>query len=442
MSDTLIVEDARVTDRSRPRLVAVARGLEKMLLDAENVIENERRVPEEITAALYDGGIYRAFMPKEIGGLDVHPLEWLEAVEEISRVNGSVGWLCMLHTGSTFAKPHAMLAILKQERWITAGNLGRAGGIARKVEGGYRISGKWPFCSGSPEATYLYGSSVLHDENGNPKTSPRDGRPYFLAAYVPAKDVTLHDTWDGLGLRGTGSGDISIDDVFVPREMVNESGIWTHPYESALQHANFNFAAHSAHALGLAVAALEEFKNTASQRARRGSFRQARLGKEQSSFIAVGRADAKIRAARLFLQDVIGRAYEDAKTNIHIDYELRVLMHEVNAYVVTTCREIVDEIFREIGSPAIFKGMRIERIFRDMMTAAQHVLVRETAIDRAGQFWMTRDTEGGVFMDLEPGLVRGPHPQDVYLRSQQQSAEQGNRIPNSLQVVKGSDIDG
>lgn len=399
--------------QERQRLVEVAKSFETEILAAEPIIENERTVPQYLTEGLYDAGIYRAFMPRELGGVEAHPNEWLEAVEELSRVNGSIGWLCMLHTGATWAKPEKMREILSEKRWIIAGNVGRAAGTARKVEGGYIFEGRWPFCSGSPEATYLFGRSVLLAEDGSPMKSPKDGLPYYLTGYIPAESVILHDTWDGLGLRGTGSGDIEVPPVFVPNDMVNESGIWSHPYDSPLQHANFNLAAHAAHALGLAVAAKEEVEKLAQKKAKKGSFRQERMGKEQSTFLAVGRADAKIRAMRLFMQDVIFRAFEDAKMNRHIDYELRVLMHEVNAVVVSVCREVVDDLFQEAGSIALFRGNRMERIFRDMMTAAQHIVVVKSSIDRAGQYWMTKNTDDGPSLDIELSYVRGPHPQSL-----------------------------
>src|SRR5699024_5804094 len=158
--------------------------------------------------------------------LEAHPVEWLEALEALSKVNGSVGWVCMLHSGQTWAQPDAMKEILEHDRWIIAGNGGRAGGTARAVEGGYWISGRWPFSSGSPEATYLFGLCILVDDEGNEVLSPKDGAPWFVTAYFPASEVTLHDTWDGLGLRGTGSGDISVDNIFVPAEMVDERGVW------------------------------------------------------------------------------------------------------------------------------------------------------------------------------------------------------------------------
>jgi alkylation response protein AidB-like acyl-CoA dehydrogenase len=196
--------------------------------------------------------------------------------------------------------------------------------------------------------------------------------------------------------------------------MANESGIWTHNYDSPLMRANFNLAAHAAHALGLAVAALDEFKAATLQRARRGSLRQARFGKEQGAFMVIGKADAQVRSARLFMQDVIAKAYEDARENVHIDYELRVLMHEVNAYVVDVCREVVDAVFRESGVAGVFKGSRMERIVRDMMVAGQHALVTKSSIDRPGQYWLSRDSEGGPQIDVEMSYVRGPHPQNEH----------------------------
>lgn len=405
----LETDKAPAADR-RPRLADVAKGLEEQIRQAEGVIENERRVPQELTDAFYEAGIYRAFMPRELGGLEVHPIEWLEAVEEVSRINGSMGWLCMLHTGATFAPPAAMHSILQNEKWITAGNLGRAAGKAYKVEGGYRISGRWPFCSGSPEATYLFGRSVLYTDDDQPVTHPVDGLPWYITAYFPARDVTLHDTWDGTGLRGTGSGDIEVKDLFVPSEMVNEMGIWELAYDRPLYRANFNLMAHAAHSLGLARAAIEEFTNIANRAARRGSHRQRRLGKEQIHQIAVGKAQTLYEAARAYLRETVELAYADAHHNFHIDYKLRARMHQANVFVVHTCKQAVDLVFAQAGSSTVFRGQLLERINRDMIVASQHLIITESSYDRIGQYLLTRDLPGGPEIDVEGGYIRGPHP--------------------------------
>ncbi|HWL60984.1 MAG TPA: acyl-CoA dehydrogenase family protein [Microbacteriaceae bacterium] len=396
----------------RPTLLEEAKKLEPMLRAAEDVIENERRVPDEITDALYDNGIYRAFLPRELGGLEVHPLEWLDAVEEISRVNGSVGWLCMLHSGQTFLKQEVMEKLLAEDRWIMASNVGRAGGKAVRVPGGYRISGRWSFTSGSPEANWLSGRSILYDENDEPVMNDRDGLPWFVVGLWPAKDATLIDTWDGHGLRGTGSGDFEVKDIFVPREMVNEAGIWKRPYDRALYRYWFNVMAHGAHALGLAKAAIEEFTELVHVSARHGSYRQAKLGKEQMHQIALGKADTMVRAARSYLWELVAEAYDDAVEQWPVNYDLRVRLQAALLHSVHVSREAIDLIFQQTGAPAVFRGRRIERIHRDILTAANHALMAEAAFDRVGQYLMSKDLPTGPEIEIGGiGFIPGPHPQ-------------------------------
>jgi alkylation response protein AidB-like acyl-CoA dehydrogenase len=397
----------------RPPLLDAAREMEPMLLEAEHTIETERRMPKEITDRLYENGIYRAFLPREFeGGLEVHPLEWLDAVEEISRVNGSAGWLCMLHTGVTFLAPDVMEKLLQEDRWIIASNVGRAAGKAVRVEGGYRISGRWPFTSGSPEANWLSGRSILYDDEGNQVTHPHDGLPWFITAMWPAKDVTLIDTWDSMGLRGTGSGDFEIKDLFVPQEMVNEAGIWERPYDRALFRFWFPVAGHGAHALGLAKAALEEFTKQVHKSARHGSFRQASFGKEGTHQWTLGKAHTMVDAARAHLWTMVAEGYEAAQESWPIEYDLRVRVQASIANAVHVSLEVIEMLFKQVGAPAVFRGNRLERIYRDIVTAAAHGLISDTAFIRFGQYYMTRDLPDGPEIDLGgTNFIPGPHPQ-------------------------------
>jgi alkylation response protein AidB-like acyl-CoA dehydrogenase len=398
--------------QGRRPLIEEARAMEQMLLDAEPIIEAERRIPAEITDRLYENGMYRAFLPRELGGLEVHPLEWMDAVEELSRVNGSVGWLCMLHSGQTPLKRDVMEKLLAQDRWITAANIGRAAGKAVRVPGGYRISGRWSFTSGSPEANWLSGRSILFDENDQPVTNERDGLPWFIVGMWPAKDSKLIDTWDGHGLRGTGSGDFEIEDLFVPREMVNEAGIWKRPYDRALYRYWFNVMGHGTHALGLAKAAIEEYLKLVQLSARRGSFRQAKMGKEQLHQITLGKAATAVEAARTHLWQLTGEAYDEAVVQWPISYDLRVRLHGAVVHAVQVSRDAVDRIFQQAGSPSVFRGSRLERIHRDMLTAANHALMAESSLDRVGQYLMSKDLPGGPEIEIGGiGYVPGPHPQ-------------------------------
>ena len=118
-----------------------------------------------------------------------------------------------------------------------------------------------------------------------------------------------------------------------------------------------------------------------------------------------------VKAARLLLWDTVEKAYVNAHDHEYIDYELRVMMHEANVYAVHTAKAAIELIFTQAGSPSIFRGNRLERIHRDIVTAAQHIIISESSLDRAGQYWLSRDLPGGPELDVEVGFIQGPHPQ-------------------------------
>jgi hypothetical protein len=149
----------------------IARALEPLIREHAAAIE-EGRVPPPLVDALYDAGVFKAMLPRELGGLEAEPVRWLQMIEELSRINASVGWLAFIQSGIglTFLDPGRYERFRERGggRLILAMNLGRMAGKAVKVEGGYRISGRWPFASGSPFATWLGGLSVVCDPDGSP----------------------------------------------------------------------------------------------------------------------------------------------------------------------------------------------------------------------------------------------------------------------------------
>lgn len=406
------IEELRERDKNRPRLVEIVKGFEDRIRGAEQELETNRHIPLTLAEDLYDAGMFRAFLPYELGGLECDPIEYLEAVEEVSSYNGSVGWLCMLHAGGAFIPEKPALEMMGDKRFLTAGVLGRAAGKARKVPGGYIISGRWSFASGSPEANFLYGMSILYDENGEMVRSPIDGNPWYVTGYFPREQVTLHDTWDGLGLRGTGSGDFEVSELFVPREHVNERGIWHYPYKRPVHIYRFSLMAHAAHAIGLARAAMDEYRKIVHQTVRHGSLRQARLGKEQADQLAMGQADALVRAARLLVWEATREAYEDAHHNAPISYENRVRLHQANTWATHAAKRAVNMLFERAGSATVFRGKPLERIYRDMTVAGQHLLITEVSMDRIGQYELTKDLPTGPEIDTSgTAHIAGPHPQ-------------------------------
>lgn len=388
-------------------LTDVARRLEPLIRENAEALE-EGRIPPPLVEALYDAGVFKAMLPREVGGLEAEPVEWLRMIEELSWVNASAGWLAFIQSGVglTFLDPerYERFRVRGGGRLILAMNLGRVAGKAVKVQGGYRVSGRWPFASGSPFATWLGGLSVLSGEDGSPVLDA-SGQPRLLLAIWPADQARLIDTWDGLGLRGTGSGDFEVSGLFVPDDQVNP-GFYSKPaYDRALfRIKEMPEMGHGAHALGIASAALESFVDAVNTRPLPGSTRHMAMGHMQAHQIAFARADVGVRAARTLLHETVRAAYEDAKNRPELPLELRVRLREANIFAVRTAKEAVGLVFGMAGSSAVYRGRRIEQAFRDISTAANHTNYMESAYTAIGSYFLTRDRDGGPEIAGRPFL--------------------------------------
>jgi indole-3-acetate monooxygenase len=388
-------------------LLEIAHSLEPLIREHAEALD-DRRIPEPLVEALYDTGVFRSMLPREVGGLEVEPVEWLQMIEELARINASVGWLAFINSGVglTFLDPERFerFRLRGGGRLILAMNLGRMAGKAVRVEGGYRISGRWPFASGSPFATWLGGLCVVSDGAGSPVLDS-SGQPQRLLAIWPADQARLIDTWDGLGLRGTGSGDIEISDLFVPDDQVNP-GFYAAPrYDRALfRMKEMPEAGHGAHALGVASAALESFVDAVNMKPLAGSTRHMAMGHMQAHQIAFARADVLVRAARALLYETVRAAYAEVKVHPELSLDLRVGLREANLFSVRSAKEAVALIFEMAGSSSVYRGRLIEQAFRDINTAANHTNYVETAYTAIGSYFLTRDRPGGPEIAGRPFL--------------------------------------
>jgi indole-3-acetate monooxygenase len=388
-------------------LLEIAHSLEPLIREHAEALD-DRRIPEPLVEALYDTGVFRSMLPREVGGLEVEPVEWLQMIEELARINASVGWLAFINSGVglTFLDPERFerFRLRGGGRLILAMNLGRMAGKAVRVEGGYRISGRWPFASGSPFATWLGGLCVVSDGAGSPVLDS-SGQPQRLLAIWPADQARLIDTWDGLGLRGTGSGDIEISDLFVPDDQVNP-GFYAAPrYDRALfRMKEMPEAGHGAHALGVASAALESFVDAVNMKPLAGSTRHMAMGHMQAHQIAFARADVLVRAARALLYETVRAAYAEVKVHPELSLDLRVGLREANLFSVRSAKEAVALIFEMAGSSSVYRGRLIEQAFRDINTAANHTNYVETAYTAIGSYFLTRDRPDGPEIAGRPFL--------------------------------------
>ncbi len=216
-----IAEDTRLPpDIDAQPLVQAAAALQPVLRRYHEEIEREQRMPPALVEQLHAAGFYRMVIPRSLGGLQVDPLTYLRVVELLAEGAGSVGWnLANNSIGQlvTLGLPDDGVHEIYPPGHATviAGTAVQGGGQAVEVEGGYRVNGRWTFGSGCREAAWMLGSFQILDD-GKPRRRPDGGSLYWRGVFPRAEAEIVPGSWDVAGLRGTGSFDWTVKDVFLP----------------------------------------------------------------------------------------------------------------------------------------------------------------------------------------------------------------------------------
>ena len=187
-------------------------------------IDDARRLPDQLVAKLTDAGFFRMMLDRELGGLEVDPLTAAQVVETLSSVSPSVGWVVMIVASTNFWTARVLPDEAVMEIFTPGVPVNVVGnlvphGQALRVDGGWRVSGQWPLGSGCQQADWMASGGWLNDGQG----PIMDGEmPAWRVFYTPISDCHILDTWHATGLRGTGSHDYTMDDVFVPDRLVSQ----------------------------------------------------------------------------------------------------------------------------------------------------------------------------------------------------------------------------
>lgn len=380
-------------------VVAAARRLVPQIVAAREEAEHLRRMPQALSDALAAAGLYDMFLPSVLGGLELPPLTVFEAIETVSAADGSVGW-CLLN-GNLLAHFTAGLPPdAARAMFGTPPNLRAAGGLrpqgrARPVEGGYRVSGQADFVSGLHNATWLYCTCFVMD--GDAPRQGKDGTPMTRVMWVPAGAATFLDTWSVVGMRGSGSDDFVIDDVFVPDS--NTSSLVDPPILTGTLYRHRSVIAivmslFAANALGVARGAIDSLMELAF---RKGTSRSTVLIKDRPDMqTSLAQAEAIVGAARSFVVGSLTHLW-DALSDNETDLDLPIarvrlsITHAINESV-----RAVDVAFHAAGTNAIYTANPLERHFRDVHVAVHHVQAHKTMYEQAGKaLFGIRPTEPG-----------------------------------------------
>jgi alkylation response protein AidB-like acyl-CoA dehydrogenase len=357
----------------RHELLAAVRELEPLIRATADEAEAARRYPERVMHAMADAGVFRMLVPCAAGGDELDPITLLDVVEEVSRWDGSAGWLAMIGSGAGFITGFVSAdvgrAIFAEPRACLAGNLGAPSARATPVPGGYRVSGRWPFVSACDHATWLAGACLVGDAD-------------LRIMVFPRADSEIVDTWTVTGLRATGSHDVAVTDLFVPYE---RSFWWADGplHEGPLYRVRFMVTTHAAHALGIARSAIDALVVLAEAKV---PTRTAAVLKERPHIQAhVAQAEALVQAGRDFMWRTTAEVWADLCAGRPVSGRQRALLRLAMTHAVHNSAQAVDLMWAAAGGSPIYASSPLERCFRDIHVATQHAAVGALSWEAIGK---------------------------------------------------------
>ncbi len=380
-------------------IVAAARKLTSHIVASRADAERLRHIPAGLAEKLAAAGLYQMYLPRSLGGAELPPATVFEVVEEVSKADGSVGWCVMnanapaLFTG--WLSPTAARRMVGAPPDLRAAGSLRPQGRAWPVDGGYRVKGQWNFASGLHNANWLYCTSVVMD--GDKPRLTTSATPVARAMWIPATAATFLDTWSVMGMRGSGSHDFVIDDVFVPD--LNAASLTDPPFEQGPLYRPRGlpvllFSMFAANALGMARGAIDVLVDIASREATTHStvlLRDRPLVQEQ-----LAHAEAIVNGARCYVVDSLRSFWaiqhaNDVDPAKELAQARLAILHAIHEFV-----RAVDLVFHTAGTTAIFTVNPLERHFRDIHVATQHNAAFPTHYESAGKVLLgLRPTEPG-----------------------------------------------
>jgi indole-3-acetate monooxygenase len=375
-----------------------ARSMAPLVAEHRDEAEMDRHLPRVLSDAMRDRGLFCLWLPQSLRGPQL-PIEIVvQVMEELSRQDGAVGWNSMISTNHSILWAHlrhdVAASMTEGGTNIIAGTIGGGGdrnapggGVATKVDGGYRITGKWGYASGCHHADWMVANGRI-SENGELRKTP-NGNVGLYSFLLQPSEVTLLDTWYTTGMRGTGSHHFEATDIFVPEERMfptntpetyEDSPIYstarTTPWSSAIAGV----------AIGIARDAIDSFIDLAGVKP--ASMGRSSLLERDSVHRAVGECEGKLRAARAFLLETARYVDGFIERGEAIPDDAAAQMRAATGTASLLSAEVVDSLFTLGGGSSIYTTNRLDRCFRDVHTTISHAVGGINGLPVAGRYYL------------------------------------------------------
>ena len=374
--------------------VARARALVPLLDAAAPRIEAACQLPEDVLDAMHAARMFHLLVPRSIGGVELSPSIYIQAVEQIARGDASAAWCMNQQSGCSVSAAYLSEAAAREMFGGPRDALAwgqTPGARAVRTEGGWRLTCHGSFASGSRHCSWLGAHVPTFEADGTPRRT-EDGKPIERTMLFPRARAKITDTWQVVGLCGTGSDDYEVTDLFIPDAHAIARD---HPAERREPGLTYRFSSltiyasgFAAVALGVARTVLDEFIKLARQKTQALAPSPMRDNAVIQSLIAT--ADVRLRSARswliLTLRDAeAGVRARGGPTLDELTLDERVAIRQAATFAISQARGVENEVYHEAGSTAIFNRLTIERRFRDINTVSQQLQGRSAHFETVGQ---------------------------------------------------------
>lgn len=366
--------------------LGAARGLRATIRAVRQETEQGRRLPPPVVQGLIDNGLCRMQVPASLGGLEADPLVALQVYEELGAAEASVAWIAWNHALPTLLSRHLSEAVrtelFSDGRRLFA-NSTRPTGRAVVAEGGYRVSGQWSLVSGCELADWIPLMSVAI-EGGAPRMMA-PGVPEMRMAFVPRGSYRIVDTWHVGGLRGTGSHDVVVEDVFVPAERTFtffdpvriDRPLFQLPWVVTMG------AWCAGICLGIARTATDTLLELAASKSPVDPV--PGLRDRPSVQAMVGSSAAGLEAARLLLTDALGDLWATCRRGAPTTEMQRARLWGSTLHAARTAKATVTSMYEAAGATALYNECLLERAHRDIHAVTQHIVLGASWVEEAGR---------------------------------------------------------
>lgn len=355
-------------------------------------IEAGRRIPRDLLDDLVAAGCFRALLPTSRGGLGVDLPTAARALQEIGRADGSAAWTVLLGSAAWLdlvGLPRATFdALYADGPDVLLSGVFSPSGVASRTDGGYRVSGRWAFATGSSHCDWFFGN-CLEDV---------DGEPALRTVLFRADEVQIEDTWHVLGLRGTASNHVSVDGAFVPEERT----FATFDAPPAVDDPIVDIPVPSlaaigigSVAIGIAQGALDDIVGAAAQKL--PLLASTSLADQPGFQRDLASADTEVSAARALVESLAASTWATVTSGDALSLAQRAHLRAAGVWTVERAIAVVQAAYRAGGGGAVYDDSSLQRRLRDVETLAQHFLVRLDTLTTAGAVLTGHEVDVPVF---------------------------------------------